>query len=301
MNDHKKGLVLTAIGGLALSFDVPLVRLGHGEMWSTVALRSTATFAAAIILWLLVRRFGATRPVLIPGKAGLAAGFCYGISTIAFLGAVFNTATANVVFIVAFTPMYAAILGWLVLKERPSPSTLVTMLVMFFGVGLIVSGGLTGGHLLGDILAATASFLLALAITLSRVARIDMGFVPLVATIIPATIGLSLVAASSLAGTGGFSVADPVWVLFDGAIMMPLAFWCLATGPKYLSGPEVGMFYLLETILAPIWVWLIFAEIPSSRTLLGGSILVLALIGYSAWQMRRVAHRDYLATRPISS
>lgn len=45
MNDHKKGLVLTAIGGLALSFDVPLVRLGHGEMWSTVALRSTATFA----------------------------------------------------------------------------------------------------------------------------------------------------------------------------------------------------------------------------------------------------------------
>ena len=70
--------------------------------------------------------------------------------------------------------------------------------------------------------------------------------------------------------------------------MMPLAFWCLATGPKYLSGPEVGMFYLLETILAPIWVWLIFSEIPSARTLFGGSILVLALIGYSARQMRRV-------------
>lgn len=288
MNDHTKGLVLTSIGGLALSFDVPLVRLGQGEMWSTVAVRSTATFAAAILLWLLVRRFGSSRPVLIPGKAGLAAGFCYGISTIAFLGAVFNTATANVVFIVASTPMYAAILGWLILKERPSPSTLIAMLVMFSGVGLIVSGGLAGGHILGDTLATTASFLLALAITLSRVARIDMGFVPLVATIIPAAVGLSFVGVSLLAGTGGFSIANPFWVLFDGAIMMPLAFWCLATGPKYLSGPEVGMFYLLETILAPIWVWLIFSEVPSSQTLLGGSILVLALIGYSAWQMRRV-------------
>jgi len=288
MNDHTKGLVLTSIGGLALSFDVPLVRLGQGEMWSTVAVRSTATFAAAILLWLLVRRFGSSRPVLIPGKAGLAAGFCYGISTIAFLGAVFNTATANVVFIVASTPMYAAILGWLILKERPSPSTLIAMLVMFSGVGLIVSGGLAGGHILGDTLATTASFLLALAITLSRAARIDMGFVPLVATIIPAAVGLSFVGVSLLAGTGGFSIANPFWVLFDGAIMMPLAFWCLATGPKYLSGPEVGMFYLLETILAPIWVWLIFSEVPSSQTLLGGSILVLALIGYSAWQMRRV-------------
>ncbi len=288
MNDHTKGLVLTSIGGLALSFDVPLVRLGQGEMWSTVAVRSTATLAAAILLWLLVRRFGSSRPVLIPGKAGLAAGFCYGISTIAFLGAVFNTATANVVFIVASTPMYAAILGWLILKERPSPSTLIAMLVMFSGVGLIVSGGLAGGHILGDTLATTASFLLALAITLSRAARIDMGFVPLVATIIPAAVGLSFVGVSLLAGTGGFSIANPFWVLFDGAIMMPLAFWCLATGPKYLSGPEVGMFYLLETILAPIWVWLIFSEVPSSQTLLGGSILVLALIGYSAWQMRRV-------------
>lgn len=296
MNDHKKGLVLTTIGGLALSFDVPLVRLGHGELWSTIALRSVTTFAAAIVLWFLVRRFGSARPALIPGRAGLAAGFCYGISTIAFLAAVFNTATANVVFIVAFTPMFAALLGWLTLKERPSPSTLLTMLVMILGVGLIVSGGLAGGHVLGDLLAAAASLLLALAITIGRAARIDMGFVPLVATVIPALIGFSFVGTSSPTWFGGFSVADPFWVMLDGAVIMPLAFWCLATGPKYLSGPEVGMFYLLETILAPIWVWLIFSEVPSSRTLLGGAILVLALIGYSLWQMRRAEKLRVQAT-----
>jgi len=282
MNTHRKGLVLTTIGGLALSFDVPLVRLGHGDLWSTVLVRSVMTFTAAILLWLIVRRFTTARPVLVPGRVGALAGLSYGISTLCFMGAVFNTATANVVFIVAFTPMFAAILGWLILKERPSPSTLVTMLIMVAGVGLIVSGGLAGGHLFGDILAACASFLLSLAIVIGRSARIDMGFVPLVATIIPACVAAYFVAAN------GSSLISPLSVMFDGTIMMPLAFWCLATGPKYLSGPEVGMFYLLETILAPVWVWLIFAEVPSVRTLTGGAILIAALVGYSVWQMRRM-------------
>lgn len=67
---------------------------------------------------------------------------------------------------------------------------------------------------------------------------------------------------------------------------MPLAFWCLATGTRFLSAPEVAMFYLLETILAPIWVWLIFAEAPSNMTLAGGLVLVVALAAHSLWQAR---------------
>jgi drug/metabolite transporter (DMT)-like permease len=283
MDNHRKGLALTTIGGLALSFDVPLVRLGHGELWSTIFLRSTTTFVTTIILWMLIRRFSSERPRLIPGRAGVFAGLCYGLSTMTFLAAVFHTATANVVFIVAFTPMFAGLLGWLVLKEKPSAPTFIAMVVMVAGVGIIVSGGLAGGHVLGDALAVVTALLLACAITIGHATRIDMGFVPLVATILPALIGLSALTSS------GFSVAQPIWVVFDGAVMIPLAFWCLATGPKYLTGPEVGMFYLLETVLAPLWVWMIFTEVPSARTLLGGTILVAALIGYSLWQMRRSA------------
>jgi drug/metabolite transporter (DMT)-like permease len=280
MSDHRKGLVLTTIGGLALSFDVPLVKLGDGELWSVIALRSLVTCAAAIILWLLAGYFSKRRPVLVPGRAGLLAGLCYGLSTMTFLGAVFLTATANVVFIVAFTPMFAALFGWLVLKEVPSLSTVLTMVAMAAGVALIVAGGLEAGGLLGDLLAALTSALLAGAITIARKTRSDMGFVPLVATALPALIGLAMVA------NEGFAVAAPVWIVFDGAVMIPLAFWCLATGPRYLSGPEVGMFYLLETILAPIWVWMIFSEVPTAQTVAGGAILVSALILHSAWQMR---------------
>ena len=280
MSDHRKGLVLTTIGGLALSFDVPLVKLGDGELWSVIALRSLVTCAAAIVLWLLAVYFSKRRPVLVPGRAGLLAGLCYGLSTMTFLGAVFLTATANVVFIVAFTPMFAALFGWLVLKEVPSLSTVLTMVAMAAGVALIVAGGLEAGGLLGDLLAALTSALLAGAITIARKTRSDMGFVPLVATALPALIGLAMVA------NEGFAVAAPVWIVFDGAVMIPLAFWCLATGPRYLSGPEVGMFYLLETILAPIWVWMIFSEVPTAQTVAGGAILVSALILHSAWQMR---------------
>lgn len=278
MTPHTKGLVLTTIGGLALSFDVPLVKLGQGDAWSVIALRSIVTFAAALTLWLVLRVVASKAPVLVPGSAGLVAGLCYGISTMTFLGAVFNTATANVVFIVAFTPMFAALFGWLVLKEVPSRSTLLTMAAMVAGVTLIVSGGLKMGGLLGDMMALMTSALLAAAITISRKSGRDMGFVPLVATILPALIGLAFVA------NNGFHVAAPAWVIFDGAVMIPLAFWCLATGPRYLSGPEVGMFYLLETILAPIWVWMVFAEVPTAQTLVGGAILVLALVAHSAWQ-----------------
>jgi drug/metabolite transporter (DMT)-like permease len=292
MTPHTKGLLLTTIGGLALSFDVPLVKLGQGDAWSVIALRSMVTFAAALTLWLGLRLITKKAPVLVPGRAGLAAGLCYGISTMTFLGAVFNTATANVVFIVAFTPMFAALFGWLVLKEIPSRSTLVTMVAMVAGVTLIVSGGLEMDGLLGDMMALLTSALLAAAITISRKSGREMGFVPLVATIVPALVALGFV------GTQGFSMEAPAWVIFDGAVMIPLAFWCLATGPRYLSGPEVGMFYLLETILAPIWVWIVFAEVPAAQALVGGAILVLALVAHAWWQMRR---RSPASSLPVVS
>jgi len=83
----------------------------------------------------------------------------------------------------------------------------------------------------------------------------------------------------------GFHVDAPWWILFNGAVIMPISFFCLANGPKYISGPEVAMFYLLETVLAPVWVWLIFAEAPSRNSLIGGTILIVTLVAHSLWQL----------------
>lgn len=282
LSEHQKGLVITTIGGLALSWDIPLIRLANGEVWSILAIRSITTFLMAIVIWSLIRTFTRARPPLVPGWIGVVVGGFYALGTMSFLGAVYHTSTANVVFILAFTSMFAALLSWVFLGERPSTATLLAMAVMIVGVLTIVAGGMASGHLFGDALAALSAFSLACAITTARASKRDMGFVSLMGTIFPASIGFAFV----FAGSSGFYIEDPFWIVFNGSVMMPLAFWCLATGPRYLSAPEVGMFYLLETILAPIWVWIIFMETPSTQTLIGGTILIFALIGHSIWQMR---------------
>ena len=132
-------------------------------------------------------------------------------------------------------------------------------------------------------MAALNALILASAITISRKSGADMGLVPLVTAIIP-----GLAALIMLPG-GALQIEQPAFILFNGLVMIPLAFFCLATGPRYLSAPEVGMFYLLETILAPIWVWVIFTERRSNQTLIGGSILIVALLVHSLWQMRSKA------------
>jgi hypothetical protein len=162
------------------------------------------------------------------------------------------------------------------------------MAIMLLGVGVIVQDGLESGNLFGDAMAACSAFLLASAIAISRASGRDMALVPLTTAIFPALAALTLLPAS------GIAIAAPGYILFNGLVMIPVAFFCLATGPRYLSAPEVGMFYLLETILAPIWVWMVFSETPTFQTLVGGTILIIALLGHSLWQMRSKAAKAQL-------
>lgn len=283
--NHARGLLLTAIGGLALTVDIPLIKLAAGEPWSILLVRSVATFCAALLVWLAWRAVSRDAPPLIPGRAGFAVAGLYGLSSLTFITAVYTTSTANLVFILAFNTMFAALLSWLFLKERPRPATFAAMAAMVVGVGIIVSDSVGSGNLFGDVMAACSAFFIASAITITRATGKDMGFTSLVAVILPAAVALFMVA------DGGYRIDAPWWIIFNGVVIMPLAFFCLATGPKYISGPEVAMFYLLETVLAPLWVWLIFSEAPTTRSLIGGLILIAALVAHSAWQLREGRRR----------
>lgn len=278
-SNHSKGLLLTGIGGLALTVDIPLIKLADGNNWSILLMRSGTTFIAAIIIWLVWRALSPKAPQLIPGRAGLLVAALYGIGSITFITAVYNTSTANLVFILAFNTVFAAVLSWIFLRERPRPATLLAMLAMVGGVSIIVGSSIGTGHLFGDLMAVCSAFCIASAITISRSSGKDMGFTALVGVLLP-----GLVAAYMVSRTG-FRVDAPWWIIFNGAVIMPISFFCLANGPKYISGPEVAMFYLLETVMAPIWVWMIFAEVPTRNSLIGGAILIITLIVHSAWQL----------------
>ncbi len=295
-DEARKGLIIASLGGMALTVDVPLIRLAHGDVWSVLAVRSGGTFLVAIVIWLAYRVVAGRRLTLVPGRGGLAVAGLYSLSALTFITAVFNTTTANLVFILAFNTVFSALLSWIFLKERPLPPTLAAMAAMLVGVAIIVNDGISAGHMLGDAMALASALLMAAAITTNRSLRCDLGFTPLVANAVPAVIAMFMVSR-----TGGLEIQAPVWILLNGLLVIPLSFWCLATGPRYLSAPEVAMFYLLETILAPVWVWLIFGEVPSTASMIGGAIMIVALVAHSLWQIsnsRRTALAR-MAGRPV--
>jgi len=278
-HDHRKGLLLAAIGGMTLTVDIPLIRLAQGEAWSILMLRTGTTLAATLLIWVVWRRLGTNTPRLIPGRAGLIVSVFYGLGSISFIAAVYNTSTADLVFILAFNTAFAAILSWIFLNERPPLPTLIAIAVMILGVLIIVGDSIGHGTLFGNMAAMASALSIAAAITVSRSSGEDMGFTSLIGVLFP-----FLVAIVMVAGTG-YRVDAPWWIVFNGAVVTPISFFCLAAGPRYLSSGEVAMFYLLETVLAPIWVWAIFAEVPSRNSLIGGAILIVALIAHSLWQL----------------
>src|SRR5690606_37627238 len=142
--------------------------LPDGDAWSVLMVRTASTFVAALAAWLVWKRFDPKLSPLVPGWPGVAVAALYGTSSMTFLMAIYLTSTANVVFILAFNTMFAALLSWIFLRERPKPATFLAMAVMIVGVGIIVSDSLGTGNLLGDLLAACSAFLIACAITITR-------------------------------------------------------------------------------------------------------------------------------------
>lgn len=295
--DTRRGMLLASIGGMALTVDVPLIRLAGGDFWSVLVVRSGGTVISAVVIWLAYRLMTGRSLKLVPGRGGLIVAALYAVSALTFITAVYNTTTSNLVFILAFNTVFSALLSWIFLKQRPAPATLAAMLAMIVGVALIVWDGISAGHVIGDAAALASAFLMACALTVSRSLRRDMGFTPMIANLVPAVIAVLFIGHART----GLTIDHPVWIVLNGFVVIPLSFWCLATGPKYLSAPEVAMFYLLETILAPVWVWLIFGETPSTISAVGGAIMVVALVAHSIWQIAR-SRRSALsgmAKRPI--
>ena len=122
---HAKGLALTAFGGLTLTFDIPLIRLADGEPWTDPAAAQfhDACGDAADLASVAFARPNA--PSLVPGRSGLVVAAALRPDSVTFMTGVYNTSTANLVFILAFSTMFAALLSWIFLKERPRPATLV--------------------------------------------------------------------------------------------------------------------------------------------------------------------------------
>ena len=225
------------------------------------------------------------------GWAGLWTALLFGIGTVAFILSITHTTVANTLFIVSTSPLFAALMAWRFLGERVAPGSWAAILLALVGIGVIASGGLDGGSLIGNLAALVTALTLAASFSIIRQHR-DRNMVPTMALSGLVTAALVL----PLAQPAAVSSGDLGVLLVMGLVMLPLSFGLMSIGPRYITAPEVGLVLLLESVLGPLWVWLALGEDPGARTLFGGAIVIATLAGHSLFSLRRATVRRAAAT-----
>lgn len=275
---HQKGLLLTAIGGILFTFDIPLLRLANADQWTMIFLRGMF-LATAITVWWYVcfYRRGIKLP-FINGWAGVIVAVTNTIANLLFIAAVTKTTAANLVFILALNPIFAAVLAWLVLKEAIPIWTWVAVVLSLLGVTIIVSDGLTTGTYVGDLMALVVALCTAVALTVVRKTGKNVVTSLAVGSLASALLAWTWAAPLALHWEGWS------WIALNGLLILPIASGLIAIGPRYIPSAEVAMFFLLDVVLTPIWIWLLFREVPTLQSAIGGGIVLVTLIAHSIWR-----------------
>jgi len=286
-SDYTKGLILTSVGVLVLTPDSLVIRLIEAPRPTLIFWRGLLLSLSLTIFFLFKHRantLGAIRQIGVPG---LLCSICFCCSTILFVTSITLTAAANTLAIISLAPLFAAVLSHLLIGDTAPLRTWMTILVCFMGILSIFAGNLGSGALLGDVCAVGAALFLASYFVIVRYAR--------AVNMVPALIlsGLMVaILASPFAYPFSISMRDFTLLLLLGCVILPLSFALMTLGPRYLPAPEVGLILLLETVLGPVWVWLGLGEVPGLATVIGGIVVVTALVihlllGYKAPSLER--------------
>jgi drug/metabolite transporter (DMT)-like permease len=288
--DHhkvRKGLLITTLGGLLFTLDLPLLRLSMADKWTLVFARGFFLFIAISAVWLLIRQFGRQKIAYVAGGAGIAVAATNTVANITYIGAIVETSAANVVFITALIPVITAFLSRIFIGEKAHPFTWAATVISFLGVAVIVSDGVSTGHVLGDVLALVSAVCTAAAFTIIRASGKNVATSLAIGSLSSALIALVFfgVNPQALTHSAAFGVPSWVWIAANGLLAIPLASTLIANGPRFLPSADVSMFFLLETVLTPVWIWLLFAEIPNRSVLVGGLIVIVTLVAHSVWRL----------------
>lgn len=274
MGDHLKGLAITMLGVLLVVPDSLFVRLIEAEPMVTAFWRGLTAGLFVLAVLLAFQGLRGFRAVLGTGRPGLIYTVLIGTTAPAFVLAVTNTSVANVVFIFASMPVFAAVFSRLFLGEPIRLRMVVTMAAVILGLAIIAYG--SGESQLaswkGDIWALYVSAAFAAALTAVRSVRATS----MIPAIPFAYIGAALVVAPFVAP---FEAFETQWLLFLGhGAFIGAASCLLAIGPRYISSAEVSLLILLESVLAPALVWVVVGEDPGGWALAGGAVVVGALL-----------------------
>jgi drug/metabolite transporter (DMT)-like permease len=276
------GIIMIVSSTIFLSLAGVIVRVLSVDEWTIVFWRSAFMSLTMLIVLAVFKRGRVKSAFREAGRAGLYSGIAIGLAIICYIFSISRTTVANTLVLVAAAPLFAALLGMVILKERVTPRTWTAIAIACGGIALMFLERMGAGELFGNLLAIIAALLYAFSIVVMR----GSGEVNL----IPAIFIAGLVSAAITLPYAEFSdipVRQMAILAAMGVGQMGLGLVLFVFGAQRLPPAETALLALIETILAPLWVWLAINEVPSNWALIGGGILFATVLANTALSLRR--------------
>ncbi|RWE39032.1 MAG: DMT family transporter [Mesorhizobium sp.] len=285
--EERVGMLLVFLSALMWSFGGTIARfISVGDSWTVIFWRSV--WAAAFLLCFMAWRDGwrgMVKSFRDMGLPGIAVGFCFAIASTSFVVALAYTTVANILLMQAGVPLLAALFAWALFRERVTVATWMAIAAVIAGVAIMVSESLDGSvSPIGDGLALLIAFMFSTATVITRrFSSVRMTPATCLGTILAAGF------AASQASTFTVSAGDMGFLFVFGVVNLGLGLAFFATGARLIPAAIAALLGTFEPILGPIWVWLIHSEVPSGRTIIGGAVVVTALLVHIGLEFKRQA------------
>ena len=273
MTDQTRGTLLMVSAMVILSPDALLISVINTDPWTLVFWRGLLTAVTLSFTLVFNHGKGVLREIIRMGPAGILAGILFGVSTVSFVMSIRMTTAANTLVIVAATPLFAAIFTRIFLSEKVPRRTWVAVMTGFSGIIIIFGGILSGGRIFGDSLALVTATIMAGNFVIIRSHK----KVSMIPSVVLSGL-LTTIFTVFLVSPFTVSAQDILLLSVLGSVVMPIPLAIMTVAPKLIPAAEVSLIMLLETFLAPLWVWLVIGQVPAIETVLGGSVLVATLI-----------------------
>tara|TARA_Y100001970_G_C14179525_1_gene829010 strand:+ start:969 stop:1829 length:861 start_codon:yes stop_codon:yes gene_type:complete len=282
LTDQQKGSLLAFIAVMFITPDSLFIRLSNVDTWGLVFYRGIIPFFSVFLVMLLIYKLNFFKILISSGYHGLIYIGTFSITNITFVVSIQNTNVANTLVMIATAPMLSAILGAIFLKEPPDKKTWISIIITFLAIIYIFSDSFKLGNFYGDILGFITAIGLAIGAVTIRSAK-TKNLVP------AAVVGKLLVASFALFFIESFLLEnkDIIIVPLMCILCVAIPFVLVTIAPRFIPAAEVNLFFLLETIIGPIWVWLIINEQPSIETLQGGVIIILTIAIHSFLKLKK--------------
>ena len=262
--------------------DSLLIRLSSIETWGMLFYRGAIPFVVVLIGLLIFYNKNFFKALFNVGQTGIFYIISFSICNITFLISIQNTNVANTLVMVAMAPMLSAILGGLFLKEIPDKKTWIAIIITFFSAIYIFYDSIQLGNFFGDFMGLVTATGLAVNAVLVRSAK-DRDLLP------SAVVGKLCVAIFAFFFVDSFNLVgnDKFYIPLMCVLCVAIPFVLVTIAPRFIPAEEVNLFFLLETILGPIWVWIIIKEQPSIETIQGGLVIIITIAIHSFIKLKK--------------